>query len=70
MAQPNGSAPAATQRPSRRRLWIALAVLGGVLYVAFQALSGAAALYLSKLDFIGGNANDLTTNQLLWAPAA
>jgi hypothetical protein len=50
MAQPGSpisTAPPA-QRPNRRRLWIALGILGGVLYVAFQAVSGAAALYLAS----------------------
>jgi len=40
-----------TQRPNRRRLWIMLGVLGGIVYVALQALqalSGAALFYLSN----------------------
>jgi hypothetical protein len=48
-SDPVPSAPA-TQRPNRRRLWIALGILDGVIYVAFQALSGAAALYLSTTN--------------------
>jgi hypothetical protein len=48
MAQPRRQTPSATQRPSRRRLWITLGILGGVLYVAFQVVSGAAALYLAN----------------------
>src|SRR5437868_14003554 len=50
MARPGGPVPPApaAQRPSRRRLWIALGVLGGVLYIALQALSGAALFYLSN----------------------
>jgi hypothetical protein len=66
MAQPNGSAPAAAQRPSRRRLWIALAVLGGVLYVAFQALSGAAALYLSSPALFQNNQNRASVAPAGW----
>jgi hypothetical protein len=37
-----------TQRPNRRRLRIMLGVLGGIVYVALQALSGAALFYLSN----------------------
>jgi len=50
MAQPGGPIPQAPmkQRPNRRRLWIALAILGGVIYVALQALSGGAAIYLAN----------------------
>jgi len=50
MGQPGGPIPAAqkTRRPNRRRLWIALGVLGGVVYIALQALSGAALFYLSN----------------------
>jgi hypothetical protein len=50
MTQPSGPVPAAqpAQRPNRRRLWITLGVLGGLVYVALQALSGAALFYLSN----------------------
>jgi hypothetical protein len=50
MAQPGDPIPQAPtrQRPNRRRLWIALAILGGVIYVALQALSGVAAIYLAN----------------------
>jgi hypothetical protein len=50
MAQPVSPVPSApaTQRPNRRRLWITLAILGGSLYVALQALSGVALFYLSN----------------------
>jgi hypothetical protein len=50
MAQPSSPMPAAPtrQRPNRQRLWIALAILGGVIYVALQALSGVAAIYLAN----------------------
>jgi hypothetical protein len=37
-----------TQRPNRRRLWIMLGVLGGIVYVALQARSGAALFYPSN----------------------
>jgi photosystem II stability/assembly factor-like uncharacterized protein len=50
MGQPGSPVPPApaAQRPSRRRLWITLGVLGGVVYIALQALSGAALFYLSN----------------------
>jgi hypothetical protein len=50
MTQPGSPVPPAqpAQRPNRRRLWIALGVLGGLVYVALQALSGAAFFYLSN----------------------
>jgi hypothetical protein len=50
MAQPGGPVPQAPtrQRPNRQRVWIALAILGGVIYVALQALSGVAAVYLAN----------------------
>src|SRR5262249_6486319 len=56
MAQPNGPTPSASRRPSRPRLWITLGILGGVLYVAFQAASGAAALYLANPAFFQNKA--------------